>query len=338
MSALVLKSNRNILLITALGSLIFLGGTFMLHIVPLAAKNKIANGLLADFVITFPALYYFIIIRPLRIPAKRLLFVITVCCIVAYLLLPKQQKEFILQIRRFTAVAELFFVIYAIAQFKKLKRAYRASQLEFDDPIYNLRAAMAQVMGESAGVKIIASELAVIRYGLLFWRREKQALRANRRFSTHKEFGYIAIWCILLLAVLVEITAFHFLLVKWSHTVAMIVTTLSAYGVIFLIADLSAVIKRRILISEGQVILRTGLRWRVCTHLNNISAVQKITSDYHSTAPFFKGGITKNSGNLLITFNEPVKVEKLYGASKETSAILMNIDDFESFSAALAEV
>lgn len=303
----------------------------MLHTVPLPVKNKVANGLLADFVLTFPALYYFLIVRPLKVSIRRMLLVVSLCCGFAYLVLPQHQREYILQIRKLTAIAELLFIIYAVTKFNNLRKSYKAHQLLLTDPVYNLRAAMAEVMGESAAVKIIASELAVLRYGLLFWRKETPAIKAGRSFSTHKEFGYVAIWCILLTAVMVETVAFHFLLMKWSHIAANIFTSLSLYGVIFFIADLSAVIKRKVLISDEQIILRTGLRWRVCTSLSNISAVEKISNDYHSADPFFKGGISKNSGNLLITFKEPVKVDKLYGASKEADSILMNIDDFESF-------
>lgn len=335
MAALLLKSNRNIALITILALLIFLGGTFTLHTVPLTIKNKVANGLLADFVITFPALYYFIIVRPLKVSARRMLLVVSLCCGFAYLVLPQHQREYILQIRKLTAIAELLFIIYAVSKINTLRRAYKAHQLLLTDPVYNLRAAMSEVMGESAAVKIIASELAVLRYGLLFWRKETPAIKANSSFSTHKEFGYVAIWCILLTAVMVETVAFHFLLMKWSHIAANIFTSLSVYGIIFFIADLSAVIKRKVLINDEQIILRTGLRWRACTGLSNISAIEKISNDSPSTAPFFKGGISKNSGNLLIIFKEPVKVDKLYGASKEVSSILMHIDNFELFAQTL---
>ena len=307
----------------------------MLHTVPAAIKNKVANGLLADFVVTFPALYYFIIVRPLKVSVKRMLFVVSICCGFAYMILPQHQREYILQIRKLTAVAELIFIIYAVTQFNKLRRAYKTHQLIFADPVYNLRAAMAEIMGESAGVKIIASEFAVLRYGLFFWKKERSSLKESTAFSTHKEFGYVAIWCVLLFAMAVEIVAFHFLLMKWSHTAAVVVTILSLYGIIFFVADLSAVIKRKVLINNSQLVLRTGLRWRVCTGLNNIGEVTKITYDHHSADAFFKGGISKRSGNLLITFKQPVQVDKLYGASKQTSAILMNVDDFELFAEAV---
>jgi len=109
------------------------------------------------------------------------------------------------------------------------------------------------------------------------------------------------------------------------------VTTLSFYGFILFIADLSAILKRKILATNNQLILRTGLRWRVVTTVSNISSVKTIRYDYHSTDDYFKGGITKNSGNVLIMFKEPVSIERLYGASKQFSTILMNIDAVELF-------
>ena len=331
MTAALAKPTRNIITITIIAAFIFFGGVLILHIVPLAAKDKIADGLLADFVITFPALFYLVIIRPLKISPKKLLLVISLSCGVAYLVLPQHQREYILQVRKLTAVAEIAFIIYAVTKFNKLRRAYLAHKAAFADPVYNLRSAMAVIMGESFGVKIIASELAVLRYGLLFWKKEQAAESCTGGFTTHREFGYIALWCIFVFAMLVEIVAFHFLLRKWSNTAAIIVTVLSCYGFILFIADLSAILKRKILVNNNQLILRTGLRWRAVTTISNISSVEKIRYDYHSTAAYFKGGITSKSGNALITFNDPVIIEKLYGASKSFNTILMNIDDVELF-------
>jgi hypothetical protein len=327
----VASSARNIILITIIAILIFFGGWALLHAVALNMRNKVADGLLADFIVTFPLLYYLIIIRPSRTSAKRLLFVVSICSVIAYIVLPTQQKAYILQIRKLSALAELIFVIYAFTKFNRLRLAYKAQKALLPDPIYNLRLAMVNTMGDSLGVKVIASELAVLKYGLLLWTKEKPALTQSRSFSTHSDFGYIAIWCILFVAIMVETFAFHLLLLKWSHLAAMIVTGLTLYGVIFLVADLSAVIKRRVEINQSTLLLRTGLRWRAIVDIANICSINKIVNDYHSDDIYFKGGIIKSSGNLLITFKEPVQVDKLYGKSKMANTILMNIDNYEAF-------
>jgi hypothetical protein len=335
MTAIYPRLNRNIVSIVFIALAIFFGGLAILHAVPLAARDKVANGLLADFVLTFPVLFYFVIVRPLKVSAKSLFLVFSVCCGLAYLVLPQQQRGYILQIRKLSVLAELFVIGYAIAQFKKLKAAYQIHQARFADPIYNLRLSMADVLGSSPAVKMLAAEVAVLRYGLLFWKKEKTDDHYES-FSTHKDCGYVAVWSVLFAVVLIEIVAVHFLLLKWSHTAALILTAISVYGTIIFIADLSAMLKRRILINGETVILRTGLRWRTITSVDNIASLQKITNDYTSDEPYLKGGVLKTSGNLLITFKQPVKVDKLYGASKEYSTILMHVDNVDAFIACIS--
>jgi hypothetical protein len=194
-----------------------------------------------------------------------------------------------------------------------------------------LRHAMTKVLGNSLPVKVLASELALLRYGLFFWKKERANPGNIISFTTYKEVGYIGIWCILFLAVVVEMGAFHLLLLRWSNTAAIIITALTAYGLILFVADLSAVLKRNIVINGNSIVLRTGLRWRAITSLDNISSAEKISNDYYSETEYLKGGIIKSSGNLLINFKHPVKVEKLYGKDKETTTILLNIDNVKAF-------
>ncbi|MDR3694621.1 hypothetical protein [Mucilaginibacter sp.] len=322
---------RSIALITAIAVTIFIGGAFMLHFVPAPAKDKIADGLLADFLVTFPAAYYFIIVRGLKTKPRSMVFIISLCCVAGYLLLPQHQRGYILQVRKLTSVVELLFIIYCVTRFSKIRAAYKSEQLLFADPVYNLRTAMTAVLGDTLPIKVLAAEVAMLRYGLLWWKKEKQPAIKNIPFSTHKECGYIAIWCIILVAVTVEIVAVHLALQKWSHIAANIVTMLTLYSIIFLIADLSAILKRRVLVNGDQVILRTGLRWRVTINTGNINSMKKITTDNPSDKTCYKGGAIKSNCNLLITFKQPVTVEKLYGTSKEFSSILMGVDDVDGF-------
>ncbi|NCD71317.1 hypothetical protein [Mucilaginibacter agri] len=332
MTAFLPRLNRNIISILIIALIIFFGGLAILNAAPLRIRDKVANGFLADLVITFPVLYYFIIVRPLKVSAKSLLLIFSFCCGLAYVVLPQQQRDYILQIRKLSVLAELFVIGYAVTQFKKLRAAYNQDRAEFADPIYNLRHAMVSVLGSSVAIKLMASELAIIRYGLLFWRKEKDCACDIKTFTTHKTCGYVAIWSVLFAVVLIEMVAVHLLLIHWNNIAAIVVTSISAYGMIVFVADLSAMLKRKILIGDNFIVLRTGLRWQVVTTLNNIDSLQKITNDYQpSDVPYLKGGAIKTSGNLLITFKEPVKVDKLYGASKIFSTILMNVDEVESF-------
>ena len=331
MTAAPVNVTRSIVTISAIAFIIFIGGAFMLHFVPARAKDKIADGLLADFLVTFPAAYYFIIVRRLKTKPRSLVLVISLCCIAGYVLLPQHQRGYILQVRKLTSVVELLFIIYCVTKFNKIRSAYKSDQLLFADPVYNLRTAMAAVLGDTMSVKIFATELAMLRYGLLCWKKEKPAANEGISFSTYRESGYVAIWCIILVAVIVEMVAVHLVLMKWSHTAANIVTLLSVYGVIFLIADLSAILKRRVLVNSDKVILRTGLRWRITTNASNINTITKNIPDSHPDKACFIGGAIKSNCNVLITFKRPVIVEKLYGAARKFDSVMMGVDDVIGF-------
>lgn len=331
MTTIALKPSKNIISITILAVAIFAGGLLMMNNVALSHRDKIATGFLCDLLITFPLCYYFVIIRPLKKPVKSVLLVLTICCGVAYLVLPPHQRSFILQLRKLTMAAELLFIVYAVTKIRKIKAAYKVHQLRFPDPLYNLRSSMAQVFGDILLVKVLASELAVLRYGIMFWRREKPASESTVAFSTHKESGYLAVWCILLVAILVEVVAFHLLLMRWSHIAANIVTALTAYSIVFFIADLSAIIKRKVQVNADVIILRTGLRWRAITTKNNILSAIKPNGDYDDDETFVKGAALKSGGNVLVTFKKPVIVDKLYGAGKAYKSILMSVDDAKNF-------
>ncbi|MGY4535885.1 hypothetical protein ACVW0P_000279 [Mucilaginibacter sp. UYNi724] len=324
------KPQKNIYSIAVIAFLIFAGGAFILHVVPPTSKNRVANGLLVDCIITLPALYYLIIVRPLKVSVKQMLFVSTICCSIAFLILPQQQRKYILQIRKLTAIVELAFIVYAVTKLRQIRAAYKTERNIFADPIFNLRSALAITVGQSIGVKIIAAEFAVLRYGLLVTKKEKNINADTHYFTTHKEFGYVAIWCVMLFAALIEISATHLLLMKWSNTAAIILTVLSCYGLILFVADLSAMLKRKVLINKDIIVLRTGMRWRAIVDRANISEIKCITNDYNSEVKHYKGGIIKN-GNILITFKQPVVIEKLYGANEFHTAILLCIDDTEKF-------
>lgn len=52
---------------------------------------------------------------------------------------------------------------------------------------------MADVFGDILPVKVLASELTMLRYGLLFWKKAKLASKQAVAFGTRKESGYIAV-------------------------------------------------------------------------------------------------------------------------------------------------
>lgn len=322
--------SRNIILVAIIALIILSIGLFVIHHAPLAKKDIVATAFLFDLVITFPVAWYFIVIRPLRLRKWGIFLVFTLCCGIAYLILPAHQQSYIIQIRKLVIVPELAMLVYGIIKARKIKTEYRRLQTDFSDTAYNLYRSMAIVFGENAYVKIVASEFTMLRFGLLCWKKVKQPSNALR-FTVYKESGYPALFGVILFASIVEIVAMHFMLIHYSKVAALVVSILSVYGTIFIVSDLSAVLKSPVLILENQILLRTGFRWRALVNKNNIASIVKIKEGFEPGDNCFKGSILKGNANVLLTFKHPVNIERLYRRPLSVNQIVMSVDQADDF-------
>ncbi|MEX8546290.1 MAG: hypothetical protein V5804_01695 [Mucilaginibacter sp.] len=322
---------KNIWFTAIIALAIVFGGLFLLQHVPLIKRDAIATALLADMVVTFPLAYYFLLVRPLQLRKWNIVFVFTCCCAVAYFVLPPHQQYYVLQLRKLSTFLELSVVIYAISKIRKIIAAFEKSEAVFPDFAHNLYQSMTTVLGDVVVIKLLVSELIVLRFGLFCWKKPSRQPEAITRFTVYKESGYPAIFGVLLFVLLIEVFAFHLLLVQYSKIAAVVVSLLSVYGMVFIVSDLSATVKSPVLLMKNQLLLRVGLRWRTSIHTSNILSVEKISDNYQPDQFCFKGGITKNSINVLLTFNHPVTIERIYQKPVTADKIVMSIDSADDF-------
>lgn len=306
-----------------------------MHHIPLVKRDVMATGLLLDMVITFPVVYYFLIIRPLKLRKWSIMLVISLCCIAAYIILPGHQRSYIIQLRKLTVVIELGVLVYGMRKIKKIRTEYKLLQTTFPDVAYNLYKSMATVFGHSLYVKIAASELTILRFGLLCWKKPRPIPIDSIRYTVYKESNYPLLFGVILFACMIEITGLHLLLLHYSKIAALVVSIMSLYGTIFIVSDLSAILKSPVLIMDDKLLLRTGLRWRTIIVKNNIASLEKIKDSYQPDSDCFKGGVLKSGVNILFTFKHPVNIERLYRKPVSVYKLIMNIDRAEDFIAEL---
>jgi hypothetical protein len=324
-------SSKNAWFAVAIGISILLIGLFLMHHVPIQKKDIAATGFLFDMVITFPVIWYFLVIRPLKLRKWRIVFVFTLCCVVAYLILPTHQKSYIIQIRKLTFVAELGMIVYMAIKARKIRTEYKRLQAAFPDIAYNLYKSMVTILGNGAYVKIIASELTILRFGLLCWKKQAAAPEGTVPYTTYKESNYPVLFGVILFSCIIEITALHLVLLHYSKIAALIVSIISLYGTIFIVSDLSAILKSPVLILDDRLLLRTGMRWRAMVNKTNIASIEKIKDSFQPVSDCFKGAALKNSANVLITFKHPVQIERIYRKSISANTIVMGIDQADDF-------
>lgn len=322
----LLSVSKNFWLTVLSALLIVFGGLFIIHHVSPVKKDVAATGFLLDLVITFPLIYYYFIIYKLKQSKWSIMLVITCCCAVAYFILPAHQRQYVIQLRKLTVLIELGGLIYIASKIREIISIYKQLQADFPDVAYNLYQSMTTVLGNGIGVKFFASELTVLRFGLLCWKKPMQSSKIINSFSVYKDAGYPALIGVMLFVCLIEIVAVHLLLLQHSKTAAVVLTIVSVYGMLFVVGDLSAIVKSPILIMEKLLLLRVGFRWRALVEIDNIASVKKINENFQPETNCFKGSILKSSGNVLITFKNPVLIERLYKIPITVNSIITSID------------
>jgi hypothetical protein len=103
---------------------------------------------------------------------------------------------------------------------------------------------------------VLASELAAIHCALFSWRSRAHLPGDARAFSSHKRSGHGGLVFALLVLTAVEALAIHVLPTRWSPVLAWIITALSLYGALWLLADYRASILRPVLVDSNEVWLR----------------------------------------------------------------------------------
>lgn len=327
MTIVPVSIHKNVWLTLLAALLILSGGLFILHHVPAAKKDMVATAFLGDIIITFPVAYYYLLIRPLKLKMRSLFLVISCCLAIAYFILPTHQQGYIAQIKKLTMFAELGVLIYAISKIKRINTLYKHLKIAEPYNPYLLRKSMVEVLGDNISIKLMASEIGMLKFGLMPLGKKEAIPTDATGYSIHKEAGYIAMFSIVVFACFAELIGFHLLIAHYSKTAAVIVSILTAYGIIIITGDLAAIIKMPVLITPERLILRTGVRWFADVGRCNIIAVEKIRIGFEPDKDTFSGGILKSSINICFTFAQPVSVERVYSKTLSVTKIVMTVDD-----------
>lgn len=272
-----------------------------------------------------------------KLQQLNLLFIFSLCCLLAYFFLPQPYRDQLLSLRKYSAVLELAILVYLLSHIKKISRHYQLLQQQFNDPPFNIRDSIMHVMGIRMLFRLLITELVMLGYGLKFWGKEKLPLANCTVYTVYKESGYLTVWIALVTVIAIETVGMHFLLLKWSYYVAITMTILSVYGLFFFISDLNGMVKKPVLLNDVTLVLRMGFRWRSIIPLENISTIIRINEGYLEEGTY-SGAVLKSSANLLITFHQPVSIDVFFKTTVAATAIIFNVDQPDAIISQLNQI
>jgi len=293
--------------------------------------DVLALAVTMDMVIILPTFFYFWILRKSRLPTLAFVPVFILAIVIAGIILPAAQQTYLDLVKNLIPLLEVLALGFLFIKIQAITKQYRANKATAIYSTEALVASFQRVLGASTPANILVTELLLLYHAFGGWFKKFTSRDPEHAvFSYHRRVGYTAIMCVVTLILLVETTALHLLLQRWSALAAWIFTGLSLYSLLWLIGDYHAIRLHPIVLDETHLHLRIGMRWRATIPLNDIAEIQspshreKNADDYVSLTLF-------GSPRLVIFLQQPIKIRGLFGIQKKTRRLALTIDDEKRF-------
>jgi hypothetical protein len=315
----------------------FLAATLLIYVAiftlthsPLAASRsaRIAWGALADLVLTVPALYYLLLVRPGYASWVPMVAIGLAGARATAFVLPETMRMHLVSLPWLLAPVEVWVLARIVQRVRR-----NAATAACDDPIERLQQAAQLVLRHPVVARMVAEELAVFYYALFSWRAQPQMRPGTRDFSCGEASGYHQFALVIGLAVVFEGIAMHLLLHQWSPMAAWILTALDAYALLWLTA-VSRSLHLRPMLFDGEVLhLRIGLLWQAEIPLREIRRISPVTQE---ALPAGCRTLTfLNPPHLCLEMKAPLRLRGPYGFGRSATSIAIAVDDPASLAAAL---
>lgn len=284
-----------------------------------------------DCMVVLPALFYLLVIRRNGLSP---LFVLPVMWAGAALTTFFAQGSNMTLIAALGVCALAVEVTIAIRELSKAVKSFVQAKSLSSDAEDWFFAPLMQMTGNRRASKLASNELTMFYYVFFSWKRTGDSPQGET-FTYHKDSGYTAAIAGMMLAIPVEMVVMHMLVAQWNDVAAWILTITSLYTILWLLADCRASVLKPIVVEEGMLKIRSGMRIKADVALSTVAAYQKEAPEGDKKRQLNLGVMGSASGWII--FTEPVMIETAFGGMKEVDAIGVAIDDRARFAKVFQE-
>jgi hypothetical protein len=158
-------------------------------------------------------------------------------------------------------------------------------------------------------------------------------MSSTESFSYHHKSAYSTILGVIIALLCIETVALHMIIFHWSKIAAIIMTTMSIFSLVWLIADFYAMRSHPVLIVDDTIHLQIGLRWKATIPISAISSVDIGSGPPRNAKGYIRASVL--SPRVVLNLKDPVAVHGPFGIVKDASRIGLSIDDTDRFCAAI---
>jgi len=335
---MVLKQLSRSTWFISLAAVILLVDSLLVCSLPLAAEDPwLAYGILFDFMIVIPFLYWFFMIRNTGKPFSRLVPMPVLGGLVAWLVLPIQMRHIVWNaiwpIELLIITAEVAFLVYEIRLLFRVIRRFREESRKMEDTAEAIRVSVHKEIGDGKIAAVLLHDAIFLYYLFFSWRRKP--LARNHRdepqlFTYHKNTNLWIYAAMVSKIILIESIAVHFMIQQWSSLAAWILTIADLWLLAVLWADCRAAYLQPVQVKEDRLHLRYGLRIQGDIPLVMISTINYCKDGEDDSG---KETITPILGtaNVRIDLHQPVRIEGVLFLPRSVKTIYLALDEPERF-------
>jgi hypothetical protein len=286
-----------------------------------ARRMVVSAAATLDLVVVVCAIYYWLLVRPGIRGRVSLIPIALLGVLRATFLYPNART-----LAAFVAGAcEVALIAFVVIQVRA--RARRNPGKRDGDPVDLLHASLQPILPGAA--RFLAAELSIFYYALFSWRAKPYVPQGAQAFSLHKKSGHADLLYIVALASTMEIVPLHLLLRHWSLPAAWIATSLSLYGMIWLIGLARSIALRPVLVGPDSLDIKFGLLFRLRVPRESIAAVHIGPADGATVIP------RRSTPNVCIEFVSVLDAEGPLGLRRPVRQLALSADDPADFEKAL---
>lgn len=287
-----------------------------------AHSADLARGITLDFIITTPLLYFMLVRKRKDIPKLTVLSVFIGCLIIASFVLAVEHQSLLKSVKAIAIpLVELTVVVYLVIKVRTMLKAYVDNEAEKLDFFDTLKAACTSTFPGRIG-DLFATEIAVVYY---FFKAKKKREVKDNEFTYYKKSGIVTVAGAFIGLAVVETLIVHFLIQLWSDKVAWVLTFISFYTCMQIIALLRSMPQRLIEIDRDRKIihLRYGFFSQTSIPIGEVSKLFK----HRKTLPTNKSVVSfspledLDGHNVIIETTSENVAHRLYGIKKKYSAL-----------------
>jgi hypothetical protein len=292
--------------------------------------DLISIGVAIDLTLGIPALFYFILVRPRKYSLLILFPVFGLSLLIATMMIPSRHQDFLSYEKKIIPLFEIVVIAYVFTRIRKVRQRYteiKAREYFFLDAV---RQAVSDVFNDNKAINILLTELLLMYLAVFGWFKKFQGTSVDvPAFSYHRKSSYPTILVVMIALLCIETAALHIMVLHWSRIAAIILTGLSIYSLLWLIGDFHAIRLQPVLVTQDNIELRIGIRWKATILISSVASVDAGSGPPRNTKGYVRASVL--GARVVLSLNQPVTVKGLFGMQRIVSKIGLSVDDVDGF-------